>query len=130
MVVEEMKDNYDIIAKLKMSKGECVIKLILEELNIPFEQEKKFNDLKYKSYLRYDFYFEINDIKFAIEFDGAQHAKPIKYFGGEESFKLTQLKDKIKNKYCEDNDIKLLRVNVLDYMYLKKTIIDFLLENQ
>ena len=31
-------------------------------------------------------------------------------FGGKEQFDLTKRRDEIKNKYCQENNIKLLRI--------------------
>lgn len=58
--------------------------------------------------IHFDFYLPEENI--CIEFDGEQHFRPIDYFGGENTFKLTQKRDKIKNKYCKNNNIKLLRI--------------------
>lgn len=57
---------------------------------------------------RFDIYFPKYNI--AIEYDGEQHFVPIKYFGGEITFKKCQLLDKLKNDKCEKNDCKLFRV--------------------
>jgi hypothetical protein len=43
-----------------------------------------------------------------IEFNGMQHYKPIKFFGGQEAFDYLQVRDKIKKQYCLENQIKLL----------------------
>ena len=43
-----------------------------------------------------------------------QHYEPIKHFGGEKAFKDTQLRDSIKNKFAEDNNIPLLRISYLE----------------
>ena len=45
-----------------------------------------------------------------IEYDGVQHFKPIEYFGGLDNLKYVQKHDKIKTKYCYDNNIILLRI--------------------
>jgi hypothetical protein len=58
------------------STGESVVADILDELNIIYEEQKTFTDLKYKGLLRLDFYIEHNDKKYAIEFDGEQHYRP------------------------------------------------------
>lgn len=34
----------------------------------------------------------------------------VDYFGGEDGFKKTVAHDNIKNDYCKNNDIKLLRI--------------------
>ncbi len=45
-----------------------------------------------------------------IEYDGEQHYKAFDHFGGKEKLRLTQKRDDIKNNYCKDNCINLLRV--------------------
>ena len=112
----------NVISKGVRSKGEKLVYEILTNLGLEFEEQKKFEDLKFKSFLSFDFYFELEDKEFVIEFDGLQHSQPIERFGGDESFKLQQLKDKLKNKYCEKNDIILLRLNELNYRTCKCAI--------
>ncbi|XZH99782.1 hypothetical protein ACSXEK_16380 (plasmid) [Clostridium perfringens] len=89
------------------SKGEKSIRQYLEKNNIEFKQEYRFNDCRHKLPLPFDFYIE--NYNLCIEFDGGQHFKKVKHFG-EESFKLTQIRDKIKNKFCEENNIRLIRI--------------------
>lgn len=50
----------------------------------------------------------IKELNLAIECQGAQHFKPIEYFGGKESFQRTQFLDKEKYIECKNNNIKLL----------------------
>ena len=64
------------------------------------------------NYYRYDFY--LPQYNLFIEYDGEQHFKPVRFYGNEEDaeivFKRTQEHDKIKNRYCEENNINLLRI--------------------
>lgn len=90
------------------SKGEKEILKILSDKKIIFEAQKKFKLCKKKSYLPFDFYLPIHNI--CIEFDGDQHYKPVKWFGGEEGFSKRVENDKIKTKFCKDNKIKLIRI--------------------
>lgn len=70
-----------------------------------------FEGCKNKTSLRFDFctYSEEDKIKL-IEFDGIQHFKPFKRFGGEEGFIKRQERDKIKDIFCINNNIPLLRI--------------------
>lgn len=86
------------------SKGEVLIRKFLEENNIIFEREKSFSDCKDILPLPFDFY--LPEYNLLIEFDG-QHHYENRGFGNLEK---TQMHDKIKNKYCEDNNINLLRI--------------------
>ena len=45
-----------------------------------------------------------------IEYDGQQHFKAIDLFGGEEAFIRTQQRDRIKDKFCQENGIALYRL--------------------
>lgn len=62
---------------------------------------------------RYDFY--LPDYNLFIEYDGEQHYMVPRYRGDNEEanrqiLEQTQKRDKIKDKYCEDNNINLLRI--------------------
>lgn len=93
-----------------ISSGELLIKEFLESLDISYEREFTFVDCVFKNKLRFDFKIETDNGLAIIEYDGAQHSKPIPYFGGEKEFEMTQIRDKIKNDYCRDNNIPLLRI--------------------
>ena len=59
--------------------------------------------------LRFDFFIEKHNL--LIEYDGQQHFKPIKQFGGEEYLKQLIIHDNIKNEYAMKNKINLLRIS-------------------
>lgn len=65
-------------------------------------------DLKYKSNLHFDFWLPKQRV--AIEYDGRQHYMPINYFGGFEAFQQQQERDHLKDQYCKDNHITLVRI--------------------
>lgn len=89
-------------------KGEVLIANTLNLLGIPFESQKKFNDLKDNRFLSYDFY--IPEYNLLVEYNGEQHYKPITFFGGERAFKKQVAHDKLKVKYAEDNGYELLSI--------------------
>lgn len=111
--------------KCKSSKGEGVIRDWLENNNFSFEEQKKFKGLEYKSPLSFDFYLECDSLKIAIEFDGIQHYRPVKAFGGEERFKIQKKRDSLKNEFCIKNNIKLIRIP-----YLKIKNVDSILAKE
>lgn len=94
------------------SIGERKISKYLQEKNIKFTRQKKFNDCFFKEKLSFDFYIE--NLNILIEFDGIQHFKPVKIFGGEKEFQKNKIRDKIKNEYCIKNNIHLIRISYLD----------------
>ena len=94
----------------RISKAEDIIADYLNENNIFYITEKRFDDCKSDKNrpLRFDFY--LPDYNICIEYDGKHHYEPIKYFGGEIVYERTIVNDVLKNKYCEDNNIKLIRI--------------------
>ena len=102
-------------------KGEVEIAKILKKLNIRFIPQYRFDDCKYKYKLPFDFY--LPDFNTCIEFDGKQHFIPVKYFGGEEGFKERKRRDELKNKYCKENDIKLIRIPYNSFKDIKNILL-------
>ena len=99
--------------KCNLSHGEHFISKYLTQMNIDYIPQYKFNDCKNKNPLRFDFY--LPKLNVCIEYDGIQHFKPIDFAGkGKEwafkRFKQNQRNDSIKNKYCKNNEITLLRI--------------------
>lgn len=89
------------------SLGEKKIKTYLEKKNINYEEQKWFKDCRDKKPLPFDFY--LPDLNIMIEFDGIQHfvVKDSYFKHGVEYIKLH---DNIKNDYCKQNKIKLIRI--------------------
>lgn len=102
------------------SKGEKTIREHLKNNNISFIQEYRFDNCKYKNQLPFDFY--IPEYNLCIEFDGEQHFEAFEYFGGEERFKIIQIRDNIKNNYCKENNINLLRIPYWELNNIEKIL--------
>lgn len=111
------------------SKGEESIKKFLKENFIAFKRQKTFCNCvnpKTNKKLRFDFYLMEKNI--CIEYDGQQHFNSIDHWGGEKTLKENKRKDKIKNEYCKNHNIRLIRIsykeNVVDILSQKllKTI--------
>ena len=95
------------------SSGERVIRQWLESHKIKYIFQNRFPNCRDVKELPFDFY--LPDCNTCIEFDGPQHFEPIDFAGkgkewAQQQFEKTQYHDKIKNKYCEDNNIRLLRI--------------------
>jgi len=99
----------------KSSTGERKIFSILTEKSINFKTQYKFRDCLSDNNVPLRFDFFISEYNIVIEYDGMQHYKPIKFFGGEKSFNLSKIRDNIKNEYCKNNGIKLIRVPYYDF---------------
>ena len=96
----------------RCSKGELSIKYFLDKNNIKYKQQKSFDDCKYKKLLKFDFYLPEKNI--CIEYDGEQHYIEIDRWGGESRLKIIKDRDSIKNLYCLENNIKLIRIKYDD----------------
>jgi len=115
--------------KCKCSNGEQQIINYLTNNNIKFEHQKKFNDCVGKKYkLPFDFY--LPDLNIIIEYDGKQHFELVKFNkltpDDEALIEFINLKqtDKIKDEYCKNNNIRLIRIP-----YTVKNIEEFLKNN-
>lgn len=91
---------------LKDSKDIYNIKNILSNNHIPFEIQKKFEECQDKRKLPFDLF--INN-QYIIEYDGIQHFKSTGFIS-EEKIEIIHRHDLIKNKYCFDNNIPLIRI--------------------
>ena len=65
------------------SHGERFIRNYLDKNNIKYESQKRFKDLKDKTYLSYDFY--LPNYNMLIEYQGKQHYEECNYFGGRDA---------------------------------------------
>lgn len=92
-----------------ISYGEVLVKEVLDKHEITYEEEYKFDDLKDKGFLRYDFALldEKDEVIELIEFDGRQH-----FIDGSfsEPLETIQHRDTLKNEYCKKNNIPLTRI--------------------
>ena len=78
-----------------------------------------FKDCIYQAQLRFDFY--LPDYNCCIEYDGIQHFKRTNF--SHDNFEERQKRDEIKNQYCKDNNIVLIRIpytdlDLIDRQYL------------
>jgi hypothetical protein len=92
----------------KESKGEKQIRILLENNNIKYISQKKFKGCKNKFLLPFDFYLPKQNT--CIEFDGKHHFEINNFFGGKKSFKNIKKNDNIKNDFCKNYNIKIIRI--------------------
>jgi len=91
------------------SKGEQRIRELLDNYNIVYEQEKRFDDCRDKKPLPFDFY--LPDYNLICEYDGLQHFEDVPML----NHKRTVAHDNIKNEYCKLHNIDLLRIPYWDF---------------
>ena len=104
-------------SKCNESKGEKIVRRVLEKQQILYKSQYKIKGCRNINSLPFDFaIFNHNKtLNCLIEFDGKQHFEPINHFGGEKGFRKRQHNDQIKNQYCKDNNIKLIRIPYWDF---------------
>jgi len=104
-------------SKYNISKGQKLIINSLLDLDLSFQLEKDFEDLKNPETgqrLRFDFF--IPTLNLCIEYDGKQHFEYSPEIHGEdETLGLLELasqqkRDRLKEEYCLENNLKLLRI--------------------
>lgn len=98
------------------SNYESFIRIFFEKKNIIFEREFSFKDCRDKHPLRFDFQVFIpnTNLWFLLEYDGYQHFELNGRIQKEkriENLKYIQNHDRIKNQYCKDNNILLIRID-------------------
>jgi hypothetical protein len=101
----------------RISFGERKIRSILNDNNVKHKFQEIIQDCINIRPLRFDFW--IPDKNIAIEYDGEQHFRPVKfgsmsYEKAVDNLKYTRHNDQIKNNYCLKNNIKLIRIPYWD----------------
>lgn len=107
------------------SKGEFRVMNHLESTGVDYIPQFTTTKCKNIRPLRFDFAIIGNNgsVKMFIEYDGIQHFEPIDYFGGEDNFLYVKKNDEIKNDYCNENDIPLIRIPYWEFDNIE-TILD------
>jgi very-short-patch-repair endonuclease len=108
------------------SFGEYLVAKYLKEIEMEYILEHRFPDCKHILPLPFDFY--LPEMLACIEFDGKQHYEAIEFFGGAKTLEDTQMRDEIKNKYCQDKKICLLRIKYDQINQIPELIDKFLQE--
>lgn len=91
----------------RRSHGELKIAELLHNNNIPFVQQKKMFKFSNGYYAKFDFY--INN-QYLIEYDGIQHFSDVHGWNNKTNLQKTQERDMIKNQWCKENNIPLIRI--------------------
>ena len=92
-----------------LSKNEQKILYMLKKANLHGKIQGIYEKCKSKNVLPFDFIINSQE-DYIIEYDGEQHFKIVEHFGGEEKFNICRAHDLIKNKFCFDNNIPLIRI--------------------
>ena len=107
--------------KCASSKGEKKIARILDAAGVDYRREFTFSDLRSElgGVLRFDFAIFTDDaLDRLIEYDGQQHFKSVKCWGDVEQLKRRKKNDILKDQYCKEHKIRLIRLNYRQYKHL------------
>lgn len=111
------------------SHGEKEIINYFKKNNIPYKYQYRFNDCKDERTLPFDFY--LPEFNLCIEYDGQLHYESARYIKNEEIMDLKlqkqQRHDKIKDDYCKNKRIKLLRIPYWEFDNIPKILKDTLI---
>ena len=108
------------------SKGEKRISEYLISNSINYISQYKFENCRNNKPLPFDFY--LPDYNICIEYDGEQHFHPVDFGGkgikkAEEEYLGFKKRDKIKTQYCENNNIKLIRIPYWEFDNIENILI-------
>lgn len=92
------------------SRGESMVSERLKSLGIFFIREHKFDNCVSINGVRLPFDFYLPKYKMVIEYDGRQHYEVVDRFGGIDAHEILVKNDKIKNDWCLENNIELVRI--------------------
>ena len=113
--------------KVLASRGEIKIHEILEQNNLPFQEEYSFEGLASENGrpLRFDFvvFDDDGNIDFIIEYQGRQHYEASSKFGGKKGLYQQQHNDNKKRRFCMLRNYKLIEIpyfeeNLISYDYI------------
>ena len=122
----------------KQSLGEEAIEQILLKNNLNYAKEYLVQTRKeiiyqhHKSRFDFAIFDDNNNLLYFIEFDGIQHFKENIRDNGfgwntQEAYEKTHERDELKNNWCKDNNIPLIRI---PYTHLNNLCLDDLLLNK
>jgi len=101
--------------KCSCSKLELEIIKLLDDNKIEYIHQANKKDFPWLKRLSLDFY--LPEYNIAIECQGIEHFKEIKFFGGTKKYIETVKRDNRKLNLCENNNIKLLYYSNLEIKY-------------
>lgn len=106
-----------------------ILSLLPDETQVYPQKHFDIVDNNIKTCVFVDFYFELNNKKYIIEYNGEQHYKPVKFGNisqkrAEEKFAKQQNRDMALRKFCKNNNFILFEIDGRKYkgMNIKKLL--------
>lgn len=101
--------------------------ILVDKLSMNIQTQYSFPDCKYKNKLKFDACDLDNMILF--EYQGQQHYYPVDFAGkgeewAKEQFEINKTRDKIKDDYCKENNIPLIKIPYWEYDMMDSYIIN------
>ena len=97
-----------------LSRGARAVKDWLDTRRYTYQMEFKFPDCRHQRTLSFDFAVFVEGKIFLIEYDGELHDRS-RFSGPEsQSVEACQIRDAIKDQYCQTNSIPLLRIDYIE----------------
>lgn len=123
--------RYNCCDKSRKTYKEEQMCQLLEKWGFNIQRGKIFLDCRDKNPLPFDAYMV--DYNICVEYDGEQHSRPIRYGTQKmedaiDKYNYTVRHDEIKNKYCKDNNISLIRVPFWEYENMDYYLFDELVK--
>lgn len=102
------------------SQAEVAVEEYLKQMGYKYETQVEYLDCKDQKVLPFDFRITLEDgSRILLEVDGDQHRRMV---FTQEAFEYTQRHDKIKNDYCLQNGINLIRLEYTDRYSAKVSV--------
>lgn len=128
----EKRSLEDSCPKCRVSRGELRVSKWLDENSIKYTTQHVIEECRDIRLLRFDFYLPetCHNKKCIIEYDGEHHFMPISYSRDAEvnieNYLDVTRKDEIKNSFCRDNDILMIRIPYWDFDNIEDILSRFL----
>lgn len=113
--------NKSAITRNNLSKEASIVYNMLKNdgVHTAIEKEKIFPECTFKGVLPFDFYIPAREpySEILVEYDGKQHERPVKFRNDTSEYKTfihTQITDWLKDKFCIENKINLIRIPCSD----------------
>lgn len=119
----EWRATYDSITRSGCpicyeSKGESRISQVLDRLGVKYQRQYSFDQCRSDKgkQLYFDFFVILNTGQsFLIEYDGEQHFRSIKFYGGKEGFLRRKILDQRKSDFSNLINVPLLRIPYFEF---------------
>ena len=111
------------------SRGENQIKNILHNNHIRYNHNHSFDDCRRNKFAKFKFDFYLLDKNLVIEYDGIEHFEAVDWGWHKNkelilsNFEDLKVRDSIKNDYCKNKNILMLRIPYWDFDNIENILV-------